>query len=181
MAEIENLVGSSYNDLLIGNAGDNFIFGVPWADVIAGGNGLDVVTLGAGNDIFVAEVGTTRSALKSGTMSVDIITDFDALGDDLIDLSGLDQLFQFRGSRDNKHAGDLTIKTYGNVNAAENALGFDIDGNPGASNISGPVTVVYGNHRWRQSRFRHHPAQYAGRRRKRLHLQRRGCHDGLQC
>ena len=31
-------------------------------------------------------------------MSVDIITDFDAAGNDLIDLSGIDQLFTFRGT-----------------------------------------------------------------------------------
>ena len=78
-------------------------------------------------------------------MSVDIITDFDAAGDDLIDLSNIDQSFTFRGTNANKNDGDLTYKTYTSVNGAENALGFDIDGQPGASGISGPVTVVYGN------------------------------------
>ena len=55
--------------------------------------------LGAGNDVFVAEVGATKVATKAGTMSVDIITDFDAAGNDLIDLSNIDQLFTFRGNQ----------------------------------------------------------------------------------
>jgi hypothetical protein len=136
LRNIEDLVGSNFADQLIGNAG---------ANRIAGGNGLDVVTLGGGDDIFVAEIGATKSILRTGTMSVDIITDFDALGDDKIDLTGLNALFSFKGTDANKNAGDLTYKVYTSVNGAENALGIDIDGNPGASNIAGPVTVVYGN------------------------------------
>ena len=78
-------------------------------------------------------------------MSVDIVTDFDAAGNDLIDLSNIDQLFTFRGTSANKNDGDLTYKTYNSINGAENALGIDIDGQPGASGVSGPVTVVFGN------------------------------------
>ncbi|UUR06938.1 M10 family metallopeptidase C-terminal domain-containing protein [Sphingomonas glaciei] len=136
LRNIENVIGSGFADRIIGDAN---------ANRIAGGNGLDVVTLGGGNDSFVAEVGTTKVALKTGTMSVDIITDFDALGDDVIDLGGLSTFFSFKGTAANKNAGDITYKTYTSVNGAENALGFDIDGNPGASDIAGPVTVVYGN------------------------------------
>jgi serralysin len=51
----------------------------------------------------------------------------------------------FRGTAASKNAGDLTFKTFDSVNGAESALGFDIDGQTGASGISGPVTVVYGN------------------------------------
>lgn len=136
LTSIENLTGSFYNDRLIGSSGDN---------IIKGGNGLDVVTLGGGNDIFVAEVGESKIALKTGTMSVDIITDFDALGDDLIDVSGFGVSFNFRGTNANKNIGDLTYKTYDSINGAEKALGFDIDGVEGAGGVSGPVTVVYGN------------------------------------
>jgi serralysin len=134
-AKIENAIGGSGDDLIIGNALDN---------VLKGGDGLDVIKLGGGNDTFVAEIGAAKESLKTGTMPVDVITDFDASGDDLIDLSGLGSL-TFRGTSANKNAGDLTYKIYDSVNGAENALGFDIDGQPGASGISGPVTVVYGN------------------------------------
>ena len=139
------LTGNNGNDTLIGRDGDDFLLGGAGADNVTGGDGLDVATLGAGDDVFVAEVGASKVALKTGTMSVDIITDFDGAGDDLIDLSNIDQLFTFRGTSANKNDGDLTFKTFTSVNGAEKALGFDIDGQTGASNISGPVTVVYGN------------------------------------
>lgn len=134
-AKIENAIGGSGDDVMIGNALDN---------VLKGGDGLDVIRLGGGDDTFVAEIGSAKESLKSGTMSVDIITDFDASGDDLIDLSGLGS-FTFGGTDRNKDAGDLTYKVYDSINGAENALGFDIDGQAGASGVSGPVTIVYGN------------------------------------
>jgi Ca2+-binding RTX toxin-like protein len=154
LASIENLVGSSFDDRLAGNDGSNVIRGGGGKDLILGGggndfifggDGVDVVTLGAGDDVFIAEIGASLSTLKTGRMPVDIITDFDAMGDDLIDVSGLGTAFNFRGTDANKNAGDLTYKVYDSANGAENALGFDIDGNPGASNVAGPVTVVYGN------------------------------------
>ena len=56
------------------------------------------------------------------------------------------QQFTWGGHSSSKNAGDLTIKTYGNVNAAENALGYDLDGVAGNdSPYAGPVTVVFGN------------------------------------
>lgn len=140
---IENIIGSAFDDTLIGNAGANNIVAGGGADTVTGGDGLDVVTLGAGDDTFIAEFGTTKTTLKTGTMSVDIITDFDGSGNDVIDVSGLG--LTFKGTAANKNASDLTYKTYTSVNGAENALGFDIDGQPGASGVSGPVTVVYGN------------------------------------
>lgn len=138
------LTGNAGDDVLMGRSGNDYLLGGAGNDRAAGGDGLDVVSLGAGNDIFVAEIGSTKSTLKTGTMSVDIITDFNG-ADDLIDLSGLGQEFNFRGTSATKNVGDLTYKTYTSVNGAENALGFDIDGQTGASGINGPVTVVYGN------------------------------------
>lgn len=141
----DTLNGGDNDDILNGGAGNDRIIGGSGVDTVYGGDGLDVVTLGGGNDIFVAEIGASKVATKAGTMSIDIITDFDANGNDVIDLSGLDQDFVFRGTSANKHDGDLSYKTYSSINGAEHALGFDIDGNPGASGVSGPVTVVYGN------------------------------------
>jgi serralysin len=134
LISIENVIGSSHQDRIIGDAN---------ANTIASGDGIDVVTLGAGNDIFVAELGT-KVAAKTGTFSWDVITDFNANGDDTIDLSGLGTLFHFDGTSANKDAGDLTFKVYDSITGAEHALGIDIHDQPGA-NVSGPVTVVYGN------------------------------------
>jgi len=139
------LTGNGGNDSLMGRDGNDLIVGGAGVDTVTGGDGLDVATLGAGDDVFVAEIGATKVATKMGTMSVDIITDFDSDGNDLIDLSGLDQAFTFKGTNANKNVGDLSYKTYDSINGAEKALGFDIDGNPGASGVSGKVTVVLGN------------------------------------
>ena len=139
------LTGNDGDDALLGRGGNDILRGGAGVDTVTGGDGLDVVTLGGGDDVFVAELGTAKVATKMGSMSVDIITDFDAAGNDLIDLSNLDQAFTFKGTNANKSDGDLTYKTYASIAGAENALGFDIDGNPGASGVSGPVTVVLGN------------------------------------
>ena len=138
------LTGNDGDDFLMGRGGNDILLGGSGVDTITGGDGIDVATLGAGNDKFVAEVTATKSNLKTGSMSVDIITDFDAAGDDVIDLTDLGTMI-WRGTNANKNAGDLSYKTYTSVTGAENALGFDIDGQPGAGGVSGPVTVVYGN------------------------------------
>lgn len=74
---IANLLGSIYNDTLIGN-------GI--ANVIAGGGGHDILTGGGGNDFF-------KYRLNSGALlseaHADTITDFTP-GQDKIDLSDLD-------------------------------------------------------------------------------------------
>jgi Ca2+-binding RTX toxin-like protein len=140
------LAGNDGNDTLMGRAGDDFLLGGAGNDTVYGGDGVDVATLGAGNDTFVAEVGATKLNLKGpqkGAMSMDIITDFGA--GDHIDVSHLGAAFTFHGTDANKNADDLTFKTFTSVNGAESALGVDIDGHTGASGISGPVTVVYGN------------------------------------
>ena len=141
----DTLNGGDGNDILNGNAGNDRIIGGQGVDTVRGGDGIDVVTLGDGDDFFIAEWGAKDTTLRTGTMAVDIITDFDAAGNDVIDLSELGMAMTFRGTSANKNAGDITYKMYTSVNGAENALGFDIDGQPGASGISGPVTVVYGN------------------------------------
>jgi serralysin len=91
-----------------------------------------------------------QTVTKRGNLSLDIITDF-VSGTDKIDLSGIDanslvsgdQAFTFVGNADPK-AGEIGIKTFGNINAAESALGYDLDGIDGPGAI-GPVTVIYGN------------------------------------
>ena len=140
---IEDARGGSGNDVIIGNTAANNLIGGGGSDVIFSGNGFDVISLGSGNDTFMVEAGT-KTTSKVGSISWDIITDFNGNGD-LIDLSGLDDSFQFRGTSANKYDGDVTYKTYTSINGAENALGFDIDGHYGASGVSGPVTVVYVN------------------------------------
>jgi Ca2+-binding RTX toxin-like protein len=145
-AVVEKAVGGGGDDTITGNNVSNVLIGNGGNDRLAGGNGVDVMTGGSGNDIIEAQIDATKVATKKmGAISIDIITDFDAAGDDLIDLTGLDQAFNFRGTNANKLAGDLSYKSFTSVNGAENALGFDIDGVTGVNDASGPVTVVFAN------------------------------------
>ncbi|MBK8117276.1 MAG: M10 family metallopeptidase C-terminal domain-containing protein [Candidatus Accumulibacter sp.] len=77
LTNIENLIGSGFNDSLTGNAGHN---------VLNGGVGRDMLTGGAGSDTFdfnaLSEMGLTSATW-------DVITDF-VHGLDRIDLSTLD-------------------------------------------------------------------------------------------
>jgi hypothetical protein len=74
-------------------------------------------------------------------------------GEDKIDLSGLDaklgedgkQAFNFVNNASGNNAGDLFVKTFGNINAAEASLGIDLDGVDGTSPYDGKVTVLFGN------------------------------------
>lgn len=150
-ATIENAVGGSGNDILIGNTASNKLFGGAGNDTIAGGAGTDYMTGGAGADTFIGDVNGATYQSKKGELTLDVITDFKS-GTDFIDLSGIDakvatdgdQAFFFNGTNANKNAGDLTIKTYTSVNGAEKALGIDLDGQTGKG-AEIPVTVVFGN------------------------------------
>jgi len=142
-AKIENAIGGVGNDTLTGNKYDNLLVGNAGNDLFISGDGFDVIKMGAGNDIFRAEQGT-KSSSKAGNLSWDVITDF-TTGSDKIDVSHLDGVMHFNGTSANKNAGDVTYKVYDSINGAENALGIDIDGHYGASDVSGPVTVVFLN------------------------------------
>lgn len=145
--------GNDLGNRITGNALANILNGGDGNDVLIGGDGIDRVTGGAGNDIFVAELNSTGAVTKRGSISIDIFTDFNQNGDDMIDLSGIDanagadghQTFNWRGHANGGNVGDLWMQTFGNINAAENALGFDIDGVDGPSSFTGPVTVIFGN------------------------------------
>jgi Ca2+-binding RTX toxin-like protein len=72
VVNIENLIGSKYNDTLTGNSAANTINGGAGNDYLNGGSGNDVLTGGAGADWF------TFSTALSNTGNVDVITDFAA-------------------------------------------------------------------------------------------------------
>ncbi|WJM81974.1 serralysin family metalloprotease [Pectobacterium brasiliense] len=81
---IENAIGGSGNDIIIGNDANNILNGGAGDDVIYGGGGADTLTGGAGKDIFVY-ASASDSSYKNG---YDTITDFQR-GIDKIDLSAL--------------------------------------------------------------------------------------------
>jgi serralysin len=160
-ANVENLVmtgtassgtGNALDNVLKGNALSNRLDGGAGNDTLIGGDGVDFLTGGAGADVFVGEINATKTASKLGNISLDVVLDF-ASGTDKIDLSGIDailgvagdQAFKLVKSANPANAGEISIRNFGNVQAAEAALGFDIDGVDGDSPYSGPVQVVLGN------------------------------------
>ncbi|AHE51853.1 beta strand repeat-containing protein [Sphingomonas sanxanigenens] len=111
LSSIENLVGSTMDDVLTGNAqnnaisggvGNDLIDGGTGADTLDGGNGNDVLRGGAGNDILTGGAG--RDTLTGGagndrfvylstiqspaSANADRITDF--VAGDVLDLSAID-------------------------------------------------------------------------------------------
>jgi Ca2+-binding RTX toxin-like protein len=103
---VENIQGSSFNDLLTGSSGDNVINGGAGDDTINGNGGNDLLLGGAGNDQF--DITTNGNAFISGGnfasdpasgndtfMFYDgaggVITLNDWYGDDVIDFSNVSQ------------------------------------------------------------------------------------------
>ncbi|WP_225772765.1 calcium-binding protein [Inquilinus sp. Marseille-Q2685] len=85
LVNVEQLLGSAHDDLLIGDAGASTLWGMAGDDRINGGGGADMLKGGAGNDSFV------YTALSDSTVAAagkDTIADFSA--GDRIDLSGID-------------------------------------------------------------------------------------------
>lgn len=148
---IENAVGGGGNDTIIGNSVANILSGGAGNDSLLGGDGVDSLIGGLGNDIFIGEINATKVDSKNGPISLDRILDFAA--GDILDLSGIDantgiagdQAFTFVGHANPTGAGEVGIRTFGNMNAAEKALGMDLDGLEGPSSFGGKVTVVFGN------------------------------------
>ena len=66
----EDVAGSPFDDILIGNADSNKILGGSGNDTLDGGAGVDVLTGGSGNDRFILA--------NRGNLHVDSITDFKA-------------------------------------------------------------------------------------------------------
>lgn len=64
LIDIENLVGSAFNDTLIGSAADNALEGGDGADMLEGGQGNDTLKGGQGNDTLVGGLG--NDSLEGG-------------------------------------------------------------------------------------------------------------------
>lgn len=104
ITDIENVIGSKYDDAIYGNAqannlsggnGDDLLSGLAGDDVISGGNGKDIIygglgadwlSGGADSDTFIFS--SADASMKVNGKPQDVITDFEA-GFDKIDLTAL--------------------------------------------------------------------------------------------
>jgi Ca2+-binding RTX toxin-like protein len=76
---IENIVGSRYNDIIIGDSGDNYLRGAQGDDIINGGAGNDILRGEAGADTFVFEAGTGNDTVIDYDDAEDVL-DFTSFG-----------------------------------------------------------------------------------------------------
>nr|MDZ8001586.1 Calx-beta domain-containing protein [Aulosira sp. DedVER01a] len=87
---IENIVGGSGSDHLIGNSLNNNLNGGSGNDVLTGRSGADTLIGGAGNDILSGGTESDRfrysggGAFTSSNFGVDILTDFTSASDKLV-------------------------------------------------------------------------------------------------
>jgi serralysin len=71
LTSIENLGGSSHNDILRGDSGDNRLYGFGGNDEIHGRDGLDRIRGGAGDDIIFGDAGNDWIDGGSGADAID--------------------------------------------------------------------------------------------------------------
>lgn len=105
----DSITGDAGNDKLLGDDGNDTIDGGAGNDSITGGLGADSLTGGAGNDTFIY---TDASQSRGGAM--DVITDFDRVGNDRIDLKAVfGGTLKYRGVDVFSAAGQVRIQDDG--------------------------------------------------------------------
>ncbi|ACJ00508.1 Alkaline Protease, putative [Rhodospirillum centenum SW] len=120
---IENAVGGSGDDLVIGNEVANRLDGGAGADTLVGAQGRDTLVGGGGDDLF--------RLVRSGDSPVrapDVIVDFDQ-GDDRIDLSAMDADLHRAGDQDFRFIGSAPFTGAGEIRAVGTDLGMLVQGN----------------------------------------------------
>jgi serralysin len=143
----ENVLGSNYNDVIIGNAGSNRLDGSGGNDTLKGDNGNDLLNGAGGNDVLYGGLGVDSlagggdadrfvfdSALNA-TTNKDIITDFVhgtdkiVLDDDIftkIGVPGILLASSFRKGASVTTAGDADDRII--LNTTTGALYYDANG-----------------------------------------------------
>ncbi len=122
--EMENVIGSQFDDHLIGDSGDNILNGMDGNDILDGGEGDDTLVSGKGNDTLTGGQGKDTFVLNGGENT---ITDFNADDGDRIEID-LDA-YEMTGWFDLDHRienGQIVLfsKTTG-----EDIVRYDDDGN----------------------------------------------------
>lgn len=72
LANIEDIYGSAFDDILTGNAQANSLYGRDGNDVLNGGDGNDVISGGEGDDVFNGGSGIDRVSYTSSSVGVHV-------------------------------------------------------------------------------------------------------------
>lgn len=139
LVNIENVIGSDFNDVLIGDAGDNLLIGGAGDDTLSGGAGNDTLIGGTGANMLIGGDGADLFVVDPAidTIIADFGVGIDGDGD-RIDLSGI-----FNPD---------TLATYNSINGTTfnhplAALNHDLaDGviNFNGTDMSGPTLTMFG-------------------------------------
>ena len=125
LQNIENIIGSHFDDVLTGDDGNNLLRGLSGADTLNGGAGADTIDSGAGDDTLIGGAGDDTLTGDSGADTFvfapdqgrghgdDTITDFTS-GTDKIDLraiAGLTDIVAVRKATDDDDNNNAVITT----------------------------------------------------------------------
>jgi Ca2+-binding RTX toxin-like protein len=133
LSGIEGLLGSRYNDILIGNNAANRLSGGAGNDYLNGGTGNDVLTGGAGRDVLIGGAGIDMFDFNAVSESLagasrDVIRDF-VHGSDKIDLFTIDANATQAGNNAFTFVAGASFTAAGQVKFANGILYGNTDGN----------------------------------------------------
>lgn len=132
--EFENILGSSFDDFLIGDAGRNVIYGGDGDDLLAGWSGNDVLNGGAGADGFIFVIDSTNPGNPQiGGGDVATVLDFTATDDSILIISISDPAFTLdvlpENIVSNANGQAETVDQFIIYNTTTGELSFDFDAN----------------------------------------------------
>lgn len=124
--QIENLIGSKFDDKLTGNKAANNIFGGDGVDTIAGGEGDDFINGGRGDDLMFGNQGNDTYVVDS---IADVVTE--EVG------QGTDHIYSLVNYTLDANVENLTLIGTTAKNGTGNALNNEIRGNDAGNTLNG--------------------------------------------
>ncbi|WP_341303147.1 retention module-containing protein [Pseudomonas sp. TMP25] len=97
LSSIENLIGSGFNDTLIGNNSANLLFGGAGGDTLIGNGGDDFLIGGLGDDTLTGGAGNDTYIWRSGDTGHDQVIGFGQTSGN-VDVLDLSELLDFSGT-----------------------------------------------------------------------------------
>jgi Ca2+-binding RTX toxin-like protein len=130
LSNMENLIGSMFNDSLTGDGSANVLSGLAGNDILSGGGGDDMLIGGSGSDTMTGGAGKDTFKWMSGDAGgIDTIKDFTTgANGDVLDLSDL---------LSGEHTNTATLDQYFNFASGpgsnKSTLTIDLDGSSSGS------------------------------------------------